>query len=413
MNRILRVFSSIFVFIIIFYFGFGIGYNHASNKILGGYGGKIINEKEKNLPDYLKKDVNFSLYKEVAQLIQENYVDRPVPETQLFYGALAGEVASLGDPYSVFFNPELTKEFNKELSSELEGIGAEIGIKNNFLTIISPLPNSPAKKAGLLAGDKIYKIDGEEALELSLGEAVKKIRGKAGTKVVLTIIREGEEKPLDIEIIRAKIHYDTVKWKMEKGNILYVEVSNFNQDTAQLFNKMVNENINKNIKGIVFDLRNNPGGFLDVAIEIAGKWIKNGDPVLIERFNKNKETVHPSNGKAEFNGIPTVVLVNKGSASASEIVAGALQDYGLAVLVGEKTFGKGSVQSLFDLSDNSSLKLTIAKWLTPQGRAIDKKGIKPDIEVGLSSDDYDNDRDPQKDKAFEILKKRIFKKKDQ
>lgn len=401
-KKFFRASLAIFLLIFVFLLGLTIGEERNFRKIISD--GKIVINKDV-LTENSDSNIDFNLFWEVWDIIQSSYVDGPVPNEQLFYGALAGEVASLGDPYSIFLDPEISKEFEKELASEFEGIGAEIGMKNKMLTIISPLPDSPAEKAGLKSGDKIYKIDGEEAIYLTLNQAVSLIRGDAGTKVVLTVFRDGEDSELDIEIIRNKIHFDTVRWEIKNNNILYVEVSHFNNDTEELFNKMAHDNLNKDIKGIILDLRNNPGGFLDVSVDIAGKWIRKGDVVVMEKFGETNNLYHRSDGRGEFAGIPTIVLINEGSASASEIIAGALQDYNLATLLGEKTFGKGSVQDLRSLSDGSKIKITIAKWLTPKEREIDGEGIEPDIEIELTNEDYNNDCDPQLDKALEILLK--------
>lgn len=403
-KKIFRAGLAISLLIFVFLFGLAVGKEQNYEKSIID-GKEIINKNILKEKAGKNNNIDFNLFWEVWDIIQNNYVDAPVSDKQIFYGALAGEVASLGDPYSIFLDPKISKEFEQELSSEFEGIGAEIGMKNKILTVISPLPNSPAEKAGLKSGDKIYKINGKEVIHLTLNEAVMLIRGKAGTKVTLTVLREGKKGETDIEIIRNKIHFDTVKWEIKDKNILYVKISNFNQDTEKLFNKMVNDNLNKDIKGIILDLRNNPGGFLDVSVNIAGNWIRKGDVVVTEKFSESNKLYHRSDGKGEFAGIPTIVLINGGSASASEIVAGALQDYNLATLLGEKSFGKGSVQDLHSLSDGSKIKITIAKWLTPKERAIDGKGIKPDTEVKLTDDDYNNDRDPQLDKALEILEK--------
>ena len=364
-------------------------------------GGLVLNKDE--LPDYLSKDADFNLFWEAWDIIQDTYIDRPAPETKLLYGAIAGQVASLGDPYSVFMEPSAAEEFAKELTSEFEGIGAEIGIKNNILTIVSPLPNSPAEKAGLRAGDKVYKIDDTDTSYLSLDGAVRLIRGEAGTKVILTIFRDGQDETQKIEIIRGRIHYETVKWELKENSVLYIKISHFNQDTADLFRKAIQENLGKNLQAVILDLRNNPGGFLGIATDIAESWIKKGEIIVVEKFSQNNKNYYKSRGRAELAALPTVVLINEGSASASEIVAGALQDHGLATIIGKRSFGKGSVQDLRHLSDGSNIKLTVAKWLTPNERMIDGEGIAPDIKVELTEEDYSNDRDPQLDKALEML----------
>jgi carboxyl-terminal processing protease len=404
-KKFLKAFFIIVLLFFVYSFGVVVGEDQANRSGRNGGGGEIVNTEE--LPKYLSDDVDASLFWEVRDIIQKHYVDGPVPETELFYGALAGQVASLGDPYSVFLDPEIAEKFAQELSSEFEGIGAEIGIKKGVLTIVSPLSESPAERAGLKSGDKVYKIDGQETTDMSLNEAVSIIRGPAGTNVVLTVFRDknGNMEELDIEITRDKIHFKTVKSEMKSGNILYIEVSHFNNDTEELFNEVVSNNIAKDLKGIVLDLRGNPGGFLDVSVNMAGKWVRKGDVVVIERFSETQETPYRSSGRAEFAGIPTVVLVNGGSASASEIVSGSLQDYELATVLGSTTFGKGSVQDLRELSDGSQIKITVAKWLTPNGRIIEGEGIKPDVEIERTTEDYDNDIDAQLDEALLMLRK--------
>ena len=356
------------------------------------------------LPEYLTEDVDFDLFWEVWNLVKNNYVHQPVPDTKLFYGALAGIVSATDDPYSVFLDPEMTKKFQEDMQGTFEGIGAEIGIKQNQLTIIAPLPGTPAEKSGLMAGDKIIKIDGQDTFDISLDYAVSIIRGDKGTEVVLNIWRDGWEKPQDIGITRGKIEVSSVTWEM-KEDIAYIDITHFNQDTADKFSQAINELIMQNPKGVILDLRNNPGGFLEAAVEVASEWVEK-DIVVLERAQDEEYKSLMSKGLARLQNLKTVVLVNEGSASASEILAGALQDYDKAVIVGEKTFGKGSVQSLEGLKDGSAVKITIAEWLTPKKRLIDEEGIAPDVEISLTREDYEANRDPQLDKAIELIKEK-------
>jgi len=355
-----------------------------------------------NYPDVSQLDLDFDLFFDTWSYIKSNYIEENITDDQLFYGALAGLVASLKDPYSVFLEPEIAEKFDEELSGTFEGIGAEIGIRKDQLTIIAPLSSTPADRAGLRPGDKIIAIDGENTYGIALDEAVNKIRGPKGEEVVLTIFREGVEEPFDVGIIRDKIDIVSVEWQEKDGNIAHIEVRYFNGDTLDEFNKVAVEVNEKNPKGIILDLRNNPGGFLGTAIEISGAWVED-DVVVYEKRRDGYQQGHRANGRAIFKDIPTVVLVNIGSASGSEIVAGALQDYEIATIVGEQTFGKGSVQDLRKLKDGSSIKLTIAEWLTPSGTNINDEGITPDVEVELTREDFENDLDPQLDKAIEIL----------
>lgn len=354
-------------------------------------------------PDFLSQNLDFEIFWDVWQLIKDNYVKQPVNETKMLYGAMVGSVASLGDAYSTFFDPETTQDFNEELKGSFEGIGAEIAIKNDRLTIVAPLPDSPAERAGIRSGDKIYAIDGEDTTGISLDYAVSKIRGPKGTAVILTIGRDSLENLQEIKIIREKIKIQSVKWSLLDNNIVHLKLRYFNEDTLDDFNKAVLEISKKNPTGIILDLRNNPGGFLSTAVAIASEWIEDG-VVVYEKAADGELKKHEAKGRARFKDFTTIVLINKGSASGSEILAGALKDHDLATLVGEKTFGKGSVQTLFPLRDGSSLKLTIAEWLTPNKNTIEHEGVEPDIIVELTDEDFNNDKDPQLEKALELLK---------
>lgn len=415
-ERFLVIFSLGVILSLIFSFGFAFGQNsflQAESKLSGG---EVKNAQ--TLPDFLTKDVDFREFWQVWQYLKDNYVKPDVADTQLFYGALAGVVASLNDPYSVFLDPEISNKFEEELSGSFEGIGAEIGLKDDHLTVIAPLSDTPAAKAGLRAGDRVLAIDGVDTTGMALDYAVSIIRGNQGTAVMLTILSNGDKEPREVKIVREKIEIDSVKFtkkdtsgksenepgfSLKDGDFAYIELLYFNENTLADWNKTVQNVLAANPKGIILDLRNNPGGFLTTAIEVAGEWI-DGKTVVFEKLRSGDKIAHQANRQARFVGIPTVVLVNKGSASGSEIVAGALQDYKVATLVGETTFGKGSVQDLRKFPDGSSVKLTIAEWLTPNGKNINEAGIKPDFEVERTQADYDQNKDPQLDKALEILK---------
>ena len=339
----------------------------------------------------------------------------PVEDPKLFYGSIKGMVASLGDPYSVYFDPDEAAQFSSQLEGTFDGIGAEMGFKDSQMIIVSPLPNTPASKAGLKAGDAVLKVNGEDTTGMALDIAVSKIRGPKGTKVTLNIYRDGIADPFDITITRDQITVDSVRSKMigddgkemtGSNGIALITISEFNQDTVQEFEAAVSAMMLRSPKGIIIDLRDNPGGYLDAAVEVPRDWV--GDqPVVIQRHADGSEDVMKPTLKASPINIPTVILVNKWSASAAEIVSGAMQDYGKATLVGETTFGKGSVQEYIDsFPDGSALKLTTAEWLTPKGRSIDKKGITPDFSVALTDADIKAGKDPQLDKAIEIVTKK-------
>jgi carboxyl-terminal processing protease len=378
-------------------------------KVQAVYAGKLLGQYSEPQAGVLAQDIDFALFWEVWDYLHKNYVDQDkISDKSLFYGALKGMVAAVDDPYTIFMDPKISKEFNDDLSGTFEGIGAEIGIKDDILTVVAPLPDMPAEKAGLKAGDKILAIDKELTTGMSVDMAVSKIRGDKGTEVILTIGRIGQEGTKDYPIKRDKIVVKSVKTEMRKDGYYVVTISSFNNDTMDLFNQAITDILQKNPKGIILDLRNNPGGYLEMAIEMASKWIGEG-VIVSEQFSESRKNDHLSRGRAVLKDYKTVVLVNEGSASASEIVAGALQDYGKAVILGAKTFGKGSVQSLNELKDGSSIKITVAKWLTPKGRSINELGIEPDRKVNLNLEDFNNDKDPQLDRALDILNGIEFK----
>lgn len=357
-----------------------------------------------NFPDYLKKDINFQQFWEVWNIVKEKYYNKDVPDTQLFYGALQGILSSLGDPYSIFMTPTDSDQFQQDLKGNFEGIGAEIAVRNGNLIVVAPLPDTPAEKAGIKPKDMILNINGTSTKSMTSNEAVGLIRGPKGTKVVLTIFREGFEAPKDFEITRDTITVKSVTWEIKSTDIAYIRMRQFNEDTVPLFDKAIGEiTANKKIKFVILDLRNDPGGYLQSAIDVGGEWV-GADVVVSEKMRNGEEIKHASNRFPRLAGYKTVVLVDGGSASASEIVSGALQDWGKAKLVGTKTFGKGSVQDLVNLDDGSSVKITIAKWFTPKGRSIDEQGIEPDVKVEITPEDINKDKDPQLDKAIEIIK---------
>jgi len=376
-----------------------------SNSSLAGTSTKgIILNSEGKIPAYLTKDVDFNLFWEVWDIVKGNYYQQNVPDTQLFYGALNGMVNSLNDPYSVFMTPQDSTSFQQDLQGNFEGIGAEIAVKNNLLTVISPLPDSPALKAGLKPNDYILKINGSSTENFTVNQGVGMIRGAKGTKVTLTVMREGFSEPKDFTITRENINVKSVSLEYKSNNVAYIKVRQFNDDTMPLFDQAASEIKSKNVKRLVIDLRNNPGGYLQTAIDMIGEWV-NGQVAVIERRNDGTETKHVASGASKLENVSTVILVDEGSASASEIVAGALQDYGKATLVGAKTFGKGSVQDLITLSNGSAIKITVAHWFTPKGRSIEQQGIEPDMKIELSEEDFNTNKDPQLDKAIELLSK--------
>jgi len=339
--------------------------------------------------DNTSTTLDFDQFWTVWSMVKSRYIKKDtVVDKDLYYGAMQGVVASLGDPYSMFMPPKATEQFTKDLTGELEGIGAEIAVRSNQLMVVTPLPDTPAYRAGLLPGDKIYFIDKVSTVDMDVSEAVSKIRGKAATTVVLTIGRNGKLK--DISIVRAKINVPAVTYAL-KGNIGYLRVMQFNDATMPELQKSIIKMKEKKVKGVIVDLRNNPGGYLETAVDMASLWIDAG-AVVSEKDAMGATNIHSTRGAHDLSGFKTLVLVNKGSASAAEIVAGALQDHGLATLMGETTFGKGSVQDLQNFADGSSIKLTIAEWFTPNGKNINEAGITPDI---IFKQDYEKEKPGQ------------------
>lgn len=364
----------------------------------------LLESHDKDQP----KDVNSDLFWEAWNLVTEKYVDPSKVDTnKMIYGAISGMVKSLGDPFSSFMNPEESQQFSADMQGTFEGIGTEIGLKNNILTVIAPLEGTPAAVAGLKAGDMILKIDDAITTDMSVDEAVSKIRGQKGTQVKLTILREKNGNPKEIAITRDTINVKSVKVEFKDNNIAVIKISKFGDDTSSGFNRAANEVVSRKASGIILDLRNNPGGYLETSVEIASKFVPKDALVVSEEARGGSRNEFRAEGGDLLKGIPVTVLVNSGSASASEILSGALRDDLGSKLVGNKTFGKGSVQQLEKMTGGSNLRITIARWLTPKGDYIMERGIEPDINVDFSDDDYNNGRDPQMDKALEILKEEM------
>ncbi len=351
---------------------------------------------------------DFSLFWDIVDLLKEKHIDGDkLKDMQILEGAIKGAIGELGDPYTSFLNSDDAKKFNEDLSGVFGGIGAEIGIRDEQLLIISPLKGNPAEKVGLKAGDKIFEINGTSTVGVDIDTAIKLIRGEPGTTVTLLIMRGAWKEAKEFKITRAIVSVPTLEWEMKPGNIAYFKLYNFNANLLPAWNAAATQALLKGPKGIVLDLRNNPGGFLDVAVQVTGWFTKRGDVIVRERFRGDDEQYLISSGNESLRRIPVVVIVNEGSASASEIVAGALRDLRGAKVVGEKTFGKGSVQEVESMRHGSMVKISIAEWLTPSGKSINKTGIAPDYEVKMTEEDYTKKRDPQFDKALEILKKEI------
>ena len=387
-KKILLVLGLVLAFLLVFGVGFFVG------------------QKQVVCPICAPTTVDLSLFWDAYYKLQKNFVDPAKLDTQkIIYGAISGMAESLDDPYTSFFNPTEAKRFEQDLAGSFDGIGVEVGIKKDKLTIISPLKNTPGQIAGLKAGDIITKINDKSTFDMSIDEAVNLIRGKKGTEVTLTIFRDDWKDTKDFKIIRNTITIPSIGWEIKDENIAYVHIDLFDQSLSSKFNKIALEILTSPAQKIVLDLRNNPGGYLQVSQDIAGWFLKKGEVVTIENFGEDKDKkYYKTEGNGAFSEYPIVVLINQGSASASEILAGALRDNRNIILIGEKSFGKGSVQEVLELRDGSMLKITIAKWLTPKGNSISEVGLTPDIQVELTDDDFENDKDPQLNKALEIIK---------
>ena len=342
------------------------------------------------------------LFWEAWQIVQSEYYGDLPNQDELTYGAIRGAVNTLGDPYTAFVEPQAAAIMREDQSGSFEGIGALVTMEDGVLSIVSVYEDRPAQKAGLRKGDVIAQVDDTPIENMSIYEAISLIRGPAGTSVHLKVVREGEE-PFEVDVVRAKIDIELVTSKMLDDGIGYVRLTQFDNTATAKLATAIEELLAQNPKGLILDLRSNPGGLLIESVQTAGLFLPQGTDVLIERFKDGTENPYTTSDEPVAPDIPLVVLVDAGSASASEIVAGALQDHGRAVLIGDKTFGKGSVQLLHELSDGSELRVTVARWFTPKGRAIHGEGLDPDIVVGITQEDIDAERDPQLDRAVEYL----------
>lgn len=364
-------------------------------------------------------NVDFSLFWNTWNILKNKYVASGEINTEdLVWGAIEGMVDAVGDPYTVFLPPKQNELFQSSVRGDFEGVGMEIGMRKGILTVIAPLEGTPAFRAGMKAGDQIIKIGDESTAGVSLDEAVTFIRGPKGTEVLITILREGVDEPLEISMIRDRIEIPVIETEEREiiseaeqhgdrtarttGDDIYIiRLFSFSEKSTSAFRTAVRDFVLSGRQKLILDLRNNPGGFLEAAVDISSWFLPIGEVVVREEFGDGKEQAHRSRGYQTLEDESVVVVVNEGSASASEIVAGALRDHGVAKLVGTKTFGKGSVQELVSLEGNSALKVTIARWLTPSGHSISENGLEPDVIV---EDDSDKDGDEQLEKAIEMLK---------
>lgn len=344
----------------------------------------------------------FDPFWEAWDIINTNFVDQPIDNLELMRGAIRGMVDALGDPHSSYMDPMEFNQANAALEG-YEGIGAWVDTDAEFLTIIAPMPGSPAEEVGLLPGDEVIAVDGEDMTGVDGNLVVQRVLGPAGTKVKLTVRRQGERELLEFEITRARIVIPSVQSELLDEDIAYVQLLSFGDETTEVLRESLEELIAQNPRGLILDLRNNGGGYLSTAIEVASEFIAEG-VIARERFGDGREQVFEALKRGTATEIPMVVLINGGSASASEIVAGAIQDYGRGLLIGETSFGKGSVQQWIPLSnDQGAVRVTVARWYTPENQEINEQGLEPDIVIELTIEDFEAQEDPQLDAAIEYL----------
>jgi carboxyl-terminal processing protease len=388
-----RLVPQIIIVVLVFLLGLNIGN--------GRLAANTSDEISRDLPDNL----DYSSVEAIYDQLRTSY-DGELNQQELLDGLKQGLATASGDPYTEYFNASDAEEFDDELNGSFTGIGAELGKRpDGGIEIISPIAGFPAEKAGLKAKDLIAEVDGTSTIGLTVTEAVSKIRGEANTKVKLKIIRNNAEE-LDFEITRAQITVASVKSEIIEGNIGLLTISRFGPDTVQLAREAAQSFKQANVKGVILDVRGDPGGLLDAAVGVSSLWLDKSQTVLQEkRDGRVVKTFKATSSNPPLKGVKTVVLINEGSASASEITAGALRDNKAATLLGTKSYGKGSVQQLIELSDGGMLKVTSAHWYTPSGKGIDKSGLEPDQKVERSDDDLKNNRDPQKDAAIAEIKK--------
>lgn len=392
--RLRKILATLLVTVLVFSAGVAVGRNDLHIK------GLSIAKSAAN-----SNALDYSSVDQVYGILKDNF-DGNLDDAKLIDGLKAGMVGASGDPYTEYFNAEDAKTFNDALSGSFTGIGAELDTDaDNNIVIVSPLAGYPAEAAGLKTNDRITAVDGTTTSGMSIDKVVQKIRGPADTDVKLTIVRGGG-KPFEVTITRKPITVASVKTEVI-GNIGYLKITQFTSDTTKLAKAAVDDFKAKNVKAVILDMRGNPGGYLSGAVDISSLWLDQGKTVVSERHGGRTISTEYAEGGNSLKGLPTVVLIDGGSASASEITAGALHDNGVATIAGDKSFGKGSVQQVKTLPGGSEVKVTVAHWYTPGGKNIDKQGITPDVQVSLSDADKQAGRDPQKDKAIELLKAKL------
>lgn len=378
---------------LIFFFGFSIGSRHGANL----YSSEVIG------------NVDFAPYWKTWNVLNDKFVSgsstAAVSGQDRVWQSIVGLAKSYDDPYTVFFPPKETKLFEASISGNFEGVGMEIGMRDDIVTVISPLKGTPADRAGMMPGDQIIRIDGESTNQFTVSDAVQRIRGERGTSVILTILREDVDEPLEISIVRDVITMPSIDTELRDDGIFLIQLYNFTGQSQKQFKKALKEFADSGADKLILDLRGNPGGFLDAAVDMTSWFLPKGKVIVSEDFG-DPETIHHLRSKGHelpVEDFKMVILIDGGSASASEILAGALSEHGVATLIGEQSFGKGSVQQVVNITSDTSLKVTIARWLTPNGVSISHDGITPDIEVSFDMEDLEAGEDPQLDRAIEFV----------
>jgi carboxyl-terminal processing protease len=383
--------------------GFWIGWDSGRN-----YPKNIVVSGVSNISPTASTTADFSVFWQAWQDLNDNYLRNPSTTDQTkMYGAITGLVGAVGDPYTEFFSPADSQQFQQDITGNFGGIGAELGTNaSGSIVVIAPLPGTPAANAGLKPEDAILAVNGSSTDGMNVDDVVNVVRGVIGTTVKLTIMRTGWTKPQDFTMTRENIQVPTVKFEM-KGNIAHITLAEFTQDADGLFYQSLQKAVDNNAQGIVLDLRDDPGGYLEVAVDLSGYFLKPGSQVVKEVGRTVATQNYTASGSGALDTMPMAILVNGGSASAAEILSGALHDDRNIPLVGEKSFGKGTVQQLFNLSDGSSLKITVAHWVLPSGRILDHDGLVPDYPVTISDADIKSGNDPQLAKALQVVQAEI------
>ena len=388
---------------VVFWFGINVGYSKSQQ-----VASLAILANQTPLPP---KDVDLGPLWRAWRVLEDKFVPATttasITQDGMLWGAISGLARSYDDPYTVFFPPAEATAFQEDINGSFGGVGMEVGMRGGFVTVIAPLKDSPAERAGIKSEDRIMEIDGISTDGSTVDEAVQKIRGEIGTKVKIVVAREGEGALLTIEITRAVINIPTIDAKLRDDGVYVISLYNFSSRSSSLFTDELQDFVRSDSDKLIIDLRNNPGGFLEAAVDIASWFLPSGKVVVSEDFGKNQgEQVHRSKGYGTLKKpVSLVILVNEGSASASEILAGALKEHGVATIIGKNTFGKGSVQELVSITPETSLKVTVARWLTPKGNSISDGGLNPDIDIDVKKEDIEAGRDPQLDRAVSFLLK--------